>query len=118
MSLFHLHARLLEGSLENLRRDELQITDSDDWNEINDLARELVAHGFTVWIYDHGHKTPLPGASDYRVVARLHPHRHAGTHLLNKSSSRLGLADLDPRRVQPGPPRRWARRIPHRPAQP
>ncbi len=50
MSLFHLHARLLEGSLENLRRDELQITDSDDWNEINDLARELVAHGFTVWI--------------------------------------------------------------------
>ncbi len=73
MSVFHLHARLFEGPLSKPERNELQSAENDDWDDIRALAGELLARGFTVWIYDHGKQSPLPGAGDYRVVAHLRP---------------------------------------------
>ncbi|MGH3570113.1 MAG: hypothetical protein ACRDRH_29725 [Pseudonocardia sp.] len=73
MSVYHLHARLIEGPLEKLVRNELRSAESDDKQEIMLRARELVARGFTVWIYEHGDRPRLPTASDLTVIAHLHP---------------------------------------------
>lgn len=71
MSLYHLHARLLEGSLLDATRNELQSRETDDWNEVLSLAEELASRGFSVWIYDHGRTSPFRTASDFRVVAEF-----------------------------------------------
>ncbi len=79
MSTFHLHARLIEGPLSNLIRDEVDHAEADEWEEALSLADGFLARGFTVWIYDHGHVAHLPGASDYRTVAQLKPdHTQSG----------------------------------------
>lgn len=71
MSLYHLHARLLEGPLDASTRNELLSEETDDWCEVLALADELAARGFAVWVYDHGRRSPFPTASDFRVVAEF-----------------------------------------------
>jgi hypothetical protein len=73
MSLYHLHARLLEGTLIDASRNELQSRETDDWDEVVSLGRELAKRGFSVWVYDHGRPSPYPSASDFRVVAEFSP---------------------------------------------
>lgn len=73
MSTFHIHARLIEGSLRNPERDELRVAEADEWDQIIGLARELVAQGFTVWIYGHGGSKRYTVVSDYRSIATLRP---------------------------------------------
>lgn len=41
--------------------------------EATRAAKDLAVQGFTVVVYDHGHVTALPGASDYRQVAKFWP---------------------------------------------
>ena len=71
MSTYHLQARLLVGPLSRPERDETRTSAGDDLDELLAVSRALSAQGFTVWIYDHGHPAPLPGASDYRTVVHL-----------------------------------------------
>ncbi len=112
MSVFHLHARLFKGPLRKPEHNELQCAEADDWDDIRALADELLGRGFTVWIYDHGQRCPLPGASDYRVVAHLRPGdprpvpHLVGARLLRGPARRPS----DHRRVQREPPNRWTRR--------
>jgi outer membrane lipoprotein-sorting protein len=73
MSLYHLYARVDEGSLRDPSRSELRIEDADDLGEMVKLAKTLVSDGFTVWIYDHGNTTMCAGGSDYRTVLRYDP---------------------------------------------
>lgn len=73
MSTYHLQARLLIGPPHQPVRDELRSADSDDWEELSAVADQLVATGFTVWLFDHGHRTPIPTASDYRLITCLRP---------------------------------------------
>ena len=88
MSVYHLHARLVEGPLEKLVRNELRSAESDDKHEIMLRARELVARGFTVWIYEHGNAPRLPTASDLTVVAHLHPQPPASRKSVGKPVTR------------------------------
>lgn len=70
MSTYHLHARLFEGPLDDPSRNELQSRESDDFDEVLELARVLVDAGFCVWVYTHEHHPALNGdRSPYRVVA-------------------------------------------------
>ena len=55
MALYHLHARLFEGSLAAPTRDELQTRESDDYGAAVALAEELAARGFSSWLYAHEH---------------------------------------------------------------
>jgi hypothetical protein len=71
MSLYHLHARLLEGTLLDVTRNELQSRETDDWDQILAFGGELAERGFAVWVYDHGHRSPYLTASDFRVVAEF-----------------------------------------------
>jgi hypothetical protein len=89
VSLYHLQARLIEGPLSALTRDETQSRESDDWGEIVALGDQLAKRGFTVWIYDHGHEAAFPTASDFRVISRMQPTRTAST--------RTGSAPRPPR---------------------
>lgn len=73
MSIYHLHARLFEGPLSAPVRDELQTRETDDLAAVQVHAKELAARGFTVWIYDHGHHTEVPGASNYRTIFKYLP---------------------------------------------
>lgn len=75
MSIYHLHARLVEGTLGAFSRDETRAPTSDSWVEALTLAEELRDSGFTVWIYEHGPPHPFPTASDLRVVQCLAPVR-------------------------------------------
>lgn len=75
MSTYHLHARILVGTVAAPERDEVRLSEADSWDDAQGWAREQLAAGFTVWIYDHGHVTPIAGASDYRTVAHLRPTR-------------------------------------------
>lgn len=74
MSVYHLHARLHEGALGDPgARYLFESYESDDLGEITTGAKEFAARGFTVVVYDHGQRAALPGASDYRQVAKYWP---------------------------------------------
>lgn len=74
MSIYHLHARRYEGALGDPDATyEFQSRDSDDLDELTTAAKEFATRGFTVVVYDHGHRGALPGASDYRQVAKYWP---------------------------------------------
>ena len=73
MSVYHLHARAVEGPLDALRRDEVRTAQTDDAAEAESWARAQLRDGFTVWIYDHGHGPRLSGASDHRLIGRYRP---------------------------------------------
>lgn len=74
MSIYHLHARLHEGALgDPAARYLFESRAADDWGEATRAAKDLAVQGFTVVVYDHGHVTALPGASDYRQVAKFWP---------------------------------------------
>jgi hypothetical protein len=88
VSIYHLHARLLTGPFAAPERDELRVWETDSWDDAQGWAREQLAHGFTVWIYDHGHVTPIAGASDYRVVAHVQPTRIASTRTASPTRRR------------------------------
>lgn len=88
MSVYHLHARLIEGPLAKLERNELRNAESDDKQEIMLRATELVARGFTVWIYEHGDAPRLPTASDLTVVAHLQPEPQARRKSLGEPVAR------------------------------
>lgn len=46
--------------------------ESDDLEEITTTTKGLAEQGFTVIVYDHGHIEALPGASDYRQIAKYY----------------------------------------------
>ncbi len=73
VSTYRLHARRLSGPLSCPVRDETRTAQDDDRTALTCSARDLCAEGFSVWIYDHGHETPLVGASDLRTIARYTP---------------------------------------------
>jgi hypothetical protein len=73
VSLYHLHARALEGPLDAPRRDEVRVWQTDDVDEAESWTRRQVTAGFTVWVYDHGRSTRLVGASDFRLIAHYRP---------------------------------------------
>lgn len=74
MSMYHLHARLFEGVLADPdARYLFQSRETDDLADLTTAAKELASRGFTVVIYDHGHLAALPGASDYREIAKYWP---------------------------------------------
>lgn len=76
MSAYHVHARLLEGTLDAPTRNELQSTESDDRDEIMRFARELTSRGFDVWVYEHDHVAgPNGHRAPYRVIAQLSAER-------------------------------------------
>ncbi|WP_028927889.1 hypothetical protein [Pseudonocardia acaciae] len=82
MSLYHLHARLFEGVLADPNaRYEFQSRETDDLTEVTGAAKELAARGFTVVIYDHGHVDALPGACDYREIAKYWPDGRVEHHV-------------------------------------
>ena len=76
MSAFHLHARLVEGSLGAFSRDESRASTADSWPVALSVAEELRSTGFTVWIYKHGPAHPFPTGSDLRLVQCLAPERY------------------------------------------
>ncbi len=88
MSIYHLHARLLQGPLSAPVRNERRVSETDSWDNAQAWAREQLAHGFTVWIYDHGHVTQIAGASDYRTIALLQPARLTSTRPADPQSRR------------------------------
>lgn len=74
MTKYHMHARLMIGDLADPdARYDFQSRDTDNLAEVKEVAKELAEQGFTVVIYDHGHKTALPGASDYRQIFKYWP---------------------------------------------
>jgi hypothetical protein len=76
MTKYHMHARLMIGDLSDPDPDscyEFQSRDSDNLAEVKEVAKQLAEEGFTVVIYDHGHTTALPGASDYRQIFKYWP---------------------------------------------
>lgn len=76
MSVYHLHARLIEGTLEEPVRNELRTFESDDFVTITAQAEDYAGSGYSVWIYDHS-PHPMPnGEGSYRVIAEW---GHGGT---------------------------------------
>ncbi|OLT13644.1 hypothetical protein BJF78_21695 [Pseudonocardia sp. CNS-139] len=78
MSAFHLEARLFVGPLSAPERDEWRHAGADSWAEAERWVEQQVAAGFTVWVYDHGRPSPIPSASDLRLVAHARPGHPAG----------------------------------------
>jgi hypothetical protein len=69
-----MHARLHEGVLgDPAARYMFESHASDDLGEITTTGKALAERGFTVVIYDHGHRAALRSASDYRHVAKYWP---------------------------------------------
>ena len=73
MSLYHLHARALEGPLDAPVRDEVRVSQTDDADEAERWAHLQLDEGFTVWAYDHGRSSRLVGASDFRLIGHYRP---------------------------------------------
>jgi hypothetical protein len=73
VSLYHLHARALEGPLDAPLRDEVRVSQTDDADEAESWTGCQLDEGFTVWIYDHGRSSRLIGASDFRLIAHYRP---------------------------------------------
>lgn len=74
MSAYHLHARLHEGELGDPgARYLFESRDIAGLAEATTAAKQLAARGFTVVVYDHGHRGALPGASAYRQIAKYWP---------------------------------------------
>lgn len=106
MSTYHLHARLLEGPLAAPERDEVRVSETDSWDDAQAWARAQLVHGFTVWIYDHGHVTPIAGACDYRMIAHSQPTRTASTRPTLLPRRRPPRETTAPRANRPPDPRR------------
>ena len=70
---FHLHARLLIGSLAEPKINDLQTREHDDWDVLVTLARELVSRGFTVHAYEHAGGSHMVHEADYRCVREWRP---------------------------------------------
>lgn len=79
MSTYHLHARRILGPLCSPVSDDRRAFEDDNYEQLTSLARRFCSEGFTVWIYDHGHPSPLAGASDLRTITRLSPRRDGAT---------------------------------------
>lgn len=73
MARYHLHARLLTGSLAAPDRDELQTRESEDQDHLRVLAEELADRGFTVWMFVHTHGTHVPPHERYRLIEAWRP---------------------------------------------
>jgi hypothetical protein len=73
VSLYHLHARALEGPLDAPLRDEVRVSQTDDADVAESWTHDQLDQGFTVWVYDHGRSSRLIGASDFRLIAHYRP---------------------------------------------
>lgn len=70
MARFHLHARLIEGSLAAPERNELQTSETDEHGAALALAEDMARRGFAVWVYEHRHHDGTGCQTDpYRVIA-------------------------------------------------
>lgn len=76
---YRLDARRFRGPLHSPARNDHEQHDSDDLAALVELARTLVAEGFTAWIYERVRRsTPWPEAWDLRLVTQLDPGRSRG----------------------------------------
>jgi hypothetical protein len=73
---YRLDARRFRGPLHAPARNDHEQHESDDLAALVELARTLVAEGFTVWIYERSRSpVPWPEAWDLRLVTQLDPDR-------------------------------------------
>jgi hypothetical protein len=73
---YRLDARRFRGPLHAPARNDHEQHESDDLAPLVEVARALVAEGFTVWIYERVRRaTPWPEAWDLRLVTQLGPER-------------------------------------------
>jgi hypothetical protein len=73
---YRLDARRFRGPLHAPTRNDHEQHESDDLAAMVELARSLVAEGFTVWIYERSRSpVPWPEAWDLRLVTQLDPDR-------------------------------------------
>lgn len=76
---YRLDARRFRGPLHSPARNDHEQHDADDLPALVELARTLVAEGFTAWIYERVRRpTPWPEAWDLRLVTQLDPDRSRG----------------------------------------
>jgi len=76
---YRLDARRFRGPLHAPARNDHEQHDSDDLAALVELARALVAEGFTAWIYERVRRSvPWPEAWDLRLVTQLDPGRSRG----------------------------------------
>jgi hypothetical protein len=76
---YRLDARRFRGPLHAPARNDHEQHESDDLAGLVELARSLVAEGFTAWIYERVRRpTPWPEAWDLRLVTQLDPERGRG----------------------------------------
>jgi hypothetical protein len=73
MSRYHLQARLFVGPLAKPRRDDWRDCATNDPEAAEGWARQAWDDGFTVWVYNHGRKDPLPFASDWHLIGLARP---------------------------------------------
>jgi hypothetical protein len=73
---YRLDARRFRGPLHAPTRNDHEQHESDDLAALVELARSLVAEGFTAWIYERIRSpVPWPEAWDLRLVTQLDPDR-------------------------------------------
>lgn len=73
---YRLDARRFRGPLHAPARNDHEQHESDDLAALVELARALVAEGFTAWIYERVRKdVPWPETWDLRLVTQLDPDR-------------------------------------------
>lgn len=73
---YRLDARRFRGPLHAPARNDHEQHESDDLAALVELARSLVADGFTAWIYERSRSpVPWPEAWDLRLVTQLDPDR-------------------------------------------
>jgi hypothetical protein len=76
---YRLDARRFRGPLHTPARNDHEQHESDDLAALVELARALVAEGFTAWIYERVRRSvPWPEAWDLRLVTQLDPGRGPG----------------------------------------
>jgi hypothetical protein len=76
---YRLDARRFRGPLHAPARNDHEQHESDDLAALVELARALVAEGFTAWIYERvRRRVPWPEAWDLRLVTQLDPDRARG----------------------------------------
>jgi hypothetical protein len=76
---YRLDARRFRGPLDAPARNDHEQHESDDLAGLVEVARALVAEGFTAWIYERVRRpTPWPEAWDLRLVTQLDPDRGRG----------------------------------------
>jgi len=73
---YRLDARRFRGPLHAPARNDHEQHESDDLAALVEIARTLVAEGFTAWIYERVRSAvPWPEAWDLRLVTQLDPDR-------------------------------------------